>query len=48
LGPNPSHQGPNASIEGSYGAFCSFAFQGESQKNSKNVNVRMIQRENGK
>ncbi len=34
-----------ASTKRSYGAFCPFAFQGETQKNSENVDVQMIQRE---
>jgi len=34
-----------ASTKRSYGAFCQFAFQGETQKNLENVDVQMIQRE---
>ncbi len=48
MGPNPSHKCPSTSIEGSHGVFCSFAFKGESPKNSKNVNVWMTQSDNGK
>ncbi len=33
-----------ASTEKSYDAFCPFAFQDETQKNSENVDVQMIQR----
>jgi len=33
-----------ASTENSYDAFCPFAFQDETQKNSENVDVQMIQR----
>jgi hypothetical protein len=33
-----------ASTEKSYDAFCPFAFQDETQQNSENVDVQMIQR----